>query len=40
LPVRLRFADAENFENRIRPGMSARVVFDEARIIRRGAGPW
>ena len=40
LPVRIRFADAENFQNRIRPGMSATVHIDEASILRRGDRVW
>ena len=29
LPVRIRFDEAENYQNRIRPGMSATVHIDD-----------
>ena len=35
LPVRIRFAEAENFQNRIRPGMSATVSIDDKTVVRR-----
>jgi len=42
LPVRIRFDDKENFENRIRPGMSCRVWIDTTRTVRQGGetGTW
>jgi membrane fusion protein, multidrug efflux system len=40
LPVRIRFADAENYQNRIRPGMSATVHIDETSVVRRGDRVW
>ena len=40
LPVRIRFADAENYQNRIRPGMSATVYIDETSVVRRGDRVW
>ena len=35
LPVRYRFAEPENYQNRIRPGMSAVVRIDDSRRVRR-----
>ena len=40
LPVRIRFTDSENFQNRIRPGMSATVHIDDTSIVRRGDRVW
>lgn len=40
LPVRIRFADAENFQNRIRPGMSAVVSIDDSSVVRRSTRFW
>ena len=40
LPVRIRFAEAENFQNRIRPGMSATVRIDDTTIVRRSDRVW
>jgi membrane fusion protein (multidrug efflux system) len=40
LPVRIRFANRQNYENRIRPGMSASVTIDTTRYVRHGASEW
>jgi membrane fusion protein, multidrug efflux system len=40
LPVRIRFAQEENFQNRIRPGMSTRVAIDTTRYVRKGLREW
>jgi membrane fusion protein, multidrug efflux system len=40
LPVRIRFADTENFQNRIRPGMSATVRIDDTTVVRRSDRVW
>jgi membrane fusion protein, multidrug efflux system len=40
LPVRIRFADTENFQNRIRPGMSATVQIDDTTVVRRSDRVW
>jgi membrane fusion protein (multidrug efflux system) len=40
LPVRIRFADPENYQNRIRPGMSARVTIDTTRHVRHSTQTW
>jgi membrane fusion protein (multidrug efflux system) len=40
LPVRVRFALTENYQNRIRPGMSARIVIDTMRFIRQSEQHW
>jgi membrane fusion protein (multidrug efflux system) len=40
LPFRVRFAERENYQNRIRPGMSARITIDTARRVRRGSSEW
>jgi membrane fusion protein (multidrug efflux system) len=40
LPVRIRFADKENLENRVRPGMSTRITIDTTRYVRKGAHEW
>jgi membrane fusion protein, multidrug efflux system len=40
LPVRIRFAQEENFQNRIRPGMSTRVTIDTTRYVRKGLREW
>ena len=40
LPVRIRFADAENYQNRIRPGMSATIYIDETSVVRRSDRVW
>jgi membrane fusion protein, multidrug efflux system len=40
LPVRIRFAEAENYQNRIRPGMSATVYIDDAAIVRKSDRVW
>src|SRR5262249_42660027 len=40
LPVRIRFAEAENYQNRIRPGMSATVHIDDRTVVRRSDRVW
>jgi membrane fusion protein, multidrug efflux system len=40
LPVRIRFAEADNYQNRIRPGMSATVYIDETTVVRRSDVVW
>lgn len=40
LPVRIRFSDEENYQNRIRPGMSTRVTIDTSRYVRRSSSAW
>jgi membrane fusion protein (multidrug efflux system) len=40
LPVRIRFAEVENYQNRIRPGMSATVSIDEADVVRKSDRVW
>ena len=40
LPVRVRFAERENFQNRIRPGMSAVVRIDDSRLVRASDRFW
>lgn len=40
LPFRVRFAEAENYQNRIRPGMSARITIDTTRRVRRSSSEW
>jgi membrane fusion protein (multidrug efflux system) len=40
LPVRIRFAEADNYQNRIRPGMSATVQIDDSTIVRRSDRVW
>jgi membrane fusion protein (multidrug efflux system) len=40
LPVRIRFAEAENYQNRIRPGMSATVQIDDTVIVRQSDRVW
>ena len=40
LPVRIRFAEPENYQNRIRPGMSAVVRIDDSRRVRRSDRTW
>ncbi len=40
LPVRVRFADPDNYQGRIRPGMSCRVWVDTAKFVRRSSQPW
>jgi hypothetical protein len=38
--VRIRFAERENYQNRIRPGMSATVDIDHTNVVRRGDRVW
>ncbi|APW63476.1 HlyD family secretion protein [Paludisphaera borealis] len=40
LPVRIRFAHKENFQNRIRPGMSTRITIDTTRYVRKSTHEW
>jgi len=40
LPVRIRFTDKENYQNRIRPGMSAVVTIDTTRFVRQSVQEW
>lgn len=40
LPVRIRFAHKENYQNRVRPGMSTRISIDTARYVRTSAQEW
>lgn len=40
LPVRIRFAHKENFQSRIRPGMSTRVTIDTTRYVRKSSREW
>jgi membrane fusion protein (multidrug efflux system) len=40
LPVRIRFAAAENFQNRIRPGMSATIRIDDTSVVRQSDRVW
>jgi membrane fusion protein (multidrug efflux system) len=40
LPVRVRFNGAQNYEQRIRPGLSARVWVDENALVRKGGETW
>ena len=40
LPVRLRFADPENYQNRVRPGMSCRVWVDTTEYVRQSSLQW
>lgn len=40
LPVRVRFAEPENFRNQIRPGMSCRLWVDTARFVRQSRMAW
>ncbi len=40
LPVRIRFAEKENYQNRIRPGMSAVVRIDDTTVVRRSDRVW
>jgi membrane fusion protein (multidrug efflux system) len=40
LPVRIRFSDKENYQNRIRPGMSTRITIDTSRYVRGSSHEW
>lgn len=40
LPVRIRFDERENFQNRIRPGMSTRVTIATERVVRGSTREW
>jgi membrane fusion protein (multidrug efflux system) len=40
LPVRVRFSDKENYQNRIRPGMSSRITIDTTRYVRESPHYW
>ncbi len=40
LSVRLRFEEPGNYQNRIRPGMSARIAIDTTHFVRQSAQRW
>ncbi len=40
LPVRIRFSEPENYQNRIRPGMSAVVSIDDSTMVRASDQTW
>jgi membrane fusion protein (multidrug efflux system) len=40
LPVRIRFNGQQNYETRVRPGMSARVVIENNPPVRKGGETW
>ncbi len=40
LPFRVRFGEPENYQNRIRPGMSARITIDTTCRVRQSAQEW
>jgi membrane fusion protein (multidrug efflux system) len=40
LPIRVRLADKENYQNRIRPGMSSRITIDTNRFVRESHREW
>ncbi|MHB1423582.1 MAG: HlyD family secretion protein [Gemmataceae bacterium] len=40
LPVRIRFSDKENYQDRIRPGMSSRITIDTTRYVRQSKQEW
>lgn len=40
LPVRIRFNGPQNYDTRVRPGLSSRVWIDESTLIRKGGGSW
>jgi membrane fusion protein (multidrug efflux system) len=40
LPVRVRFDGPQNYESRVRPGLSARVWVDEGAAVRKGEDTW
>jgi membrane fusion protein, multidrug efflux system len=40
LPVRVRFSDKENYQTRIRPGMSSRITIDTTRYVRESPHDW
>jgi len=40
LPFRVRFAERDNYQNRIRPGMSARIKIDTTRRVRDSVQEW
>jgi len=40
LPVRIRFNGPQNYDTRVRPGLSSRVWVDETSLIRKGGGAW
>jgi membrane fusion protein (multidrug efflux system) len=39
LPIRIRFRD-EQYEKRIRPGMSSRITIDTTRYVRASTQEW
>ena len=40
LSVRVRFQEPANYQNRIRPGMSARIVIDTMDFVRQSGQQW
>jgi membrane fusion protein (multidrug efflux system) len=40
LPVRVRFAEPENYQNRVRPGMSCRIWIDTTEFVRQSSLHW
>jgi membrane fusion protein (multidrug efflux system) len=40
LPVRIRFGDKKNYQDRIRPGMSSRITIDTTRYVRQSPQAW
>lgn len=40
LPIRVRFDGPQNYEPRVRPGLSARVWVDEGAAVRKGRDTW
>ena len=40
LSVRLRFQEPENYQSRIRPGMSAQIVIESTHFVRQSTQPW
>ncbi len=40
LSVRLRFQEPANYQSRIRPGMSARIVIETTHFVRQSTQPW
>jgi len=40
LPVRIRFADKQNYQNHVRPGMSSRITIDTNRYVRESLQEW
>jgi membrane fusion protein (multidrug efflux system) len=40
LPVRIRFSGPENYQNRVRPGMSCRIWVDTTEFVRQSSQHW